>query len=191
MIKIYINDNISSFSEDEYKIAYALMPRSRQEKVNNLLFKESKLRSVIAFQLLQNGLESDFNVSAPIDFYYNQYGKPFLLNTPTIHFSLSHSDRAVLCIIGDGNVGIDVEDLKTPSDDLIRYCCNNIEQEEIFKSGSIMEEFYKKWTQKECYLKMRGCGITSNIRDAIKDLSIKFHTNINKENGYIYSWCNE
>lgn len=191
MIKIYICDNISSFSEDEYRMTYALMPQSRQEKVDNLLFYDSKVRSVIAFQLLQNGLEKDFNILSPIDFYYNQYGKPFLINTPDVHFSLSHSDNAVLCIIGDQNIGIDVEDFKTPSEDLIRYCCNNREQHEVFTSKNSDEAFYKIWTQKECFLKMRGCGITENIKNAIKEVSITFHTQMIREKGYIYSWCKE
>ena len=191
MIRIYINDNISSFSEDEYNTVYALMPQSRQEQVNNLLFYQSKVRSVIAFQLLQNGLNNDFNIADPIDFYYNQYGKPFLVKTPNIHFSLSHSDKAVACIIGDQNVGIDIEDLTIPSDDLIRYCCNPREQEEIYQSGNITEVFYQIWTKKECYLKMKGCGITNNIKDAIKDVLITFQTNVERDKGYIYSWCKE
>ena len=191
MIKIYICDNISSFSEDEYRMTYALMPQSRQEKVDNLLFNDSKVRSVIAFQLLQKGLEKDFNIHSPIDFYYNRYGNPFLINTPAVHFSLSHSDNAVLCIIGDQNVGIDVEDIRSPSVDLIKYCCNDREQHKVFTSMNSDEAFYKIWTQKESFLKMRGCGITENIKNAINNVSITFHTQMFREKGYIYSWCKE
>ena len=43
----------------------------------------------------------------------------------------------------------------------------------------------------EAYIKMKGCGITNNIKDAIKDVLITFQTNVEREKGYIYSWCKE
>lgn len=87
-------------------------------------------------------------------------GKPFFPQAPHIHFNLSHSGSLVLCAVGDGPVGVDVEEARPRHARLPRFALNNAEYEQYLRAGATWDAFYTLWTRKEAWSKFTGEGIS-------------------------------
>ena len=79
-------------------------------------------------------------------------GKPISQNK---FFNVSHCDGAVVFVLADADVGIDVERLRGVSEDLKRYVSSDKEFASILTS----EDFFDVWTAKESLVKAEGSGI--------------------------------
>lgn len=116
--------------------------------------------------LLRKGLKKDYGIdygeSNPIPVIKGEYGKPQLKDYPHIFHNISHTTGLAACAIGDGPVGIDVEEIRPFSEKIIRKVMSEQEKEQFYK---LKEEertsfFFKIWTLKESYVKAGGWGIT-------------------------------
>ena len=70
------------------------------------------------------------------EFGYTEKGKPFLLDRPDIHFSISHTKNAILVAISDAPIGVDIEAFRSPSAALIARTMNATEQAAIAASAA-------------------------------------------------------
>ena len=100
-----------------------------------------------------------------IKFFFNQNGKPFLLDN-SIYFNLSHcSDFCVIAIDKSNEIGIDIQKPKLNANvQLIakRFFCKN--DYEWLLSRPIHEQetvFYRLWTAKEAACKALGAKLWS------------------------------
>lgn len=105
----------------------------------------------------------------------HEHGKPFFLNMPQVHFSVSHSDDIFAFAISDSPVGVDIQRLKHRADE--RERCRRIaarffHPEEISAMGErsdtlgdTVAAFYKIWCGKEAYVKLSGTGIGSDFAE--------------------------
>lgn len=103
-----------------------------------------------------------------IEFEKMASGKPTLKKFPDIHFNLSHSEEVALCVIAKHPVGIDVEhvDKKINYLDIAQRFFSQSEYDDlstINDAEKLSFEFFRVWTQKECYLKSQGRGIYSGL----------------------------
>jgi hypothetical protein len=113
-------------------------------------FPDDRKRSLAAWLLLESvlGRETAFCIRR-----YDK-GKPYIDGGP--HFSVSHSgDWAVLAVC-EKNIGFDIE--------RINAACNTglvasraFWPEEVKTVGRDVNMFYRIWTAKESYLKMKAC----------------------------------
>ncbi len=102
-----------------------------------------------------------------IRFAYNQYSKPELeedTNAPGLRFNLSHSAEIALLAVANGfNVGVDIELVKhdKATEDIARRFYSSREVELLLNQpGNIRDEaFFRIWTRKEAYIKVRGEGM--------------------------------
>lgn len=101
------------------------------------------------------------------EFTYNEHGKPFLAGREDYFFSISHTKTAILVAISGQPIGVDVEQIRTPSDGLIQKTMNPEEQALIAASPSPAQTFTSLWTQKEAVLKLRGTGILDELHDVL------------------------
>lgn len=89
-------------------------------------------------------------------------GKPFLKDREELCFNITHSGAWVACAIDDTPIGIDVEKIAPMLIDDVK---DNLSLEEYDYLLSFSKEplqlnaFYKLWTVKESYMKMRGTGL--------------------------------
>ncbi|MDR2624585.1 MAG: 4'-phosphopantetheinyl transferase superfamily protein [Methanobrevibacter sp.] len=97
-------------------------------------------------------------------------GKPYLENYPNIHFNISHSDKFVLVGVSDENIGLDIEKAQDLDyEGISKNFFHSIEHEYIIGSKNPIDTFFKIWTVKESYVKMKGAGI-ANLKSFIYTL---------------------
>ena len=148
------------------------------------------------------------------EFGYTEKGKPFLLDRPDIHFSISHTKSAILVAIADAPIGVDIEAFRSPSAALIARTMNATEQAAIAASAATAASaasaatleppgtayspgtpqasgtpealFSAIWTRKEAVLKLRGTGIEGDLREVLSG-SETILTRIFPRKGYAFS----
>ena len=163
------------------------IPRWRREKVLSYRNDTDRYLCAKSFMLLQEGLMRDYGVADEIRFSFNRYGKPFLADHPEIHFNLSHCRKGVACAIADSPVGIDIEEILYDNA-VARYILSEEEYREVTTSNNKAESFTKKWTEKESYLKMLGCGLLDNMKE-LDTGRVLFSTRIEREAGVVVTLC--
>jgi len=101
------------------------------------------------------------------EFVYNADGKPSIPGRPDIHFSISHTKNAILVALADHPVGADVEEVRHPSEGLIRKTMNEEETALIAAAADPDLAFTTLWTRKEAVLKLRGTGIQDDLHHVL------------------------
>ena len=163
------------------------IPRWRREKVLSYRNDIDRYLCAKSFMLLQEGLIRDYGVADEIRFSFNRYGKPFLADHPEIHFNLSHCRKGVACAIADSQVGIDIEEILYDNA-VARHILSEEEYREVTTSNNKAESFTKKWTEKESYLKMLGCGLLDNMKE-LDTGRVLFSTRIERDAGFVVTLC--
>lgn len=91
-----------------------------------------------------------------------QNGKPYIYPDINIYFSISHSDNIWVCLMGNQNVGADVQWEKPAKIDKIasRYF-TDVDAKYVETHG--VEGFFDMWTVKEALAKFLGSTITGTM----------------------------
>ena len=97
--------------------------------------------------------------SKHLEFSTNTYGKPFLLNSPHIHFNISHAGNFIACAVADEPVGIDIELIK-PIDMKIAERFFAPDEVAYIMDDDSTHRFYEVWTKKESRIKWEGKGLS-------------------------------
>ncbi len=137
--------------------------RFRFEKdARRFLYRRLALRKILSRYFCQR--------AEKLVFRSNENGKPWVVNDREISiswkFNFSHSgDIAMLALVRDHEVGIDVEYSCKPLPDLyevLEVVCSRMEFEQFcgLPESRHQEVFYKIWTTKEAYLKALGTGLS-------------------------------
>ncbi len=92
-------------------------------------------------------------VSHP-EFYKNEHGKPFLVNSP-LSFSFTHTADTVALAVCEHGVGLDGETRTRP---LPTAIINRLTEQER------KEDFFTLWTAKEAYIKYLGESLASTLK---------------------------
>ena len=100
-------------------------------------FERERRQELVVGGLLVDMLRRELK-RPTFDFGSGAGGKPCLPAFPEIHFSLSHSDEVVMCVVADRPVGCDVEKI-IPLDEDLKREIGSIEawtfREAVFKCG--------------------------------------------------------
>lgn len=123
-------------------------------------------------------IKKETHINNPI-IQINKYGKPFLTNSDSYDFNISHSEGIIAGLIVKGSkIGIDVEKKKIIDFNIINYFLNENEKKYFELSFDKKNIFYTFWTLKEAYLKMIGYGLLMDIK------SISFNVELFNKNFY-------
>lgn len=92
------------------------------------------------------------------------HGRPRLQGAPApVSFSLSHSGRHVVVALGEGPLGVDIEDTgrRPVADNVVRRCATGAEQVRLghLAPGQRPRAFLQLWTRKEAVAKALGLGL--------------------------------
>lgn len=97
--------------------------------------------------------------SSSIAISKNEFGKPYLRDYPNTYYNISHTKGAIVCVISDQEVGIDIERIGRFNKRIVERFFTKNEQNYIFKSQEGQDRrFIKVWTMKEAYVKWIGKG---------------------------------
>jgi 4'-phosphopantetheinyl transferase len=180
---IYLNDDIASF---DVEAALPLLSEQRREQTLKFRYELGRKTCAAAYLLLCEGLQKEYGIMERPLFEYGEHGKPFIVGHPDIHFNISHCREAVLCVVSDRPVGVDIESIREYRDSLVHYTMNDAETARIEQAERPEVAFIRLWTMKEAKLKLSGRGIMDNMKDVL-DGTEDFLTVENEKKGYIYS----
>jgi 4'-phosphopantetheinyl transferase len=96
-------------------------------------------------------------------FERNPHGKPFLPQFPELHFNVSHSGAYIACAVAPMPVGIDVQVIAYPKNDVVKRFFTQREQRYVFEAIERDLHFCRIWTRKESYLKRVGVGVCAPL----------------------------
>lgn len=143
-------------------------------------------KNISSQDFLSKILKENYNIDK-YELIYNEYGKPFLKDN-NLFFNISHDNNLVVIAISDKNIGIDIEYL-TYNRFVLKKCFNEKEQHKVNDKVNKEKEFTKIWVMKEAYVKMKGTGIITDLKD-IDTTKIKNIDIIDNEE-YIIAICKD
>lgn len=180
---IYLNDDLVHF---DFNAALPLLSEQRREQALRFKYELGRKTCAAAYLLLCEGLRKEYGITGRPVFEYGEHGKPAIAGMPHIHFNLSHCREAVICVLSEHPVGVDVESIREYKDTLVRYTMNEREILQIEQAGRPDVEFIRLWTMKEAVLKLSGQGIVDNLKSVLTGEE-QFQTVCQAEKGYVYS----
>ena len=166
------------------KDIYENLPLYIKSTTDNINSQKRKRETLFSWYLLYKTLcklNLDIN---KFDFKKTDKGKPYVKDNP-FYFNISHSHGICACVVSSCECGIDIECVKDyPKKVSDAYFFEN-EKELIKNSHNKNDTFYKIWTLKESYIKMKALGVF-DIKD-IKILSLD-PVKANVKDAYLYTF---
>lgn len=90
-----------------------------------------------------------------------EYGKPYFVSAPEIHFSVTHSGDYWLCAVSHQNVGLDLQ--VTQRAQTLKIARRFFHSGEFGYLQGHPQDFFKVWSAKESYVKYTGQGIDGSF----------------------------
>lgn len=168
MLKYYcanigLLDNQQIFDEFFQK-----MNTKRRNKILRCKNEMDRRRSLLAGVLLKYALEKEGLDYDTLTFSESEDGKPVLSDQIDIHFSISHANAYVGCLISDVPVGVDLESMEKSLflqenekklQAMAEKCLSPAEMKKFLSSKDRKKTFLECWTKKESYSKAKGKGL--------------------------------
>jgi 4'-phosphopantetheinyl transferase len=155
----------------QYDHFLRLLSPQEKEKAARFHFKKDEQRFVLARGLLRHQLAEYLGCTpTSLVFKKNAHEKPFVENTQSLHFNISHSGDFVLFAFSwDLPVGIDIEYQK-PHFDFMPiaqrfFAPQEIEQLCALEMSLQRSAFFDLWSQKEAVIKAIGQGLSYPLKD--------------------------
>ncbi len=168
--RIYSIDADLLADEALFAASRARMPEYRRRKIDRFVFGKDRRLSLGAGILLERGLDELGVTDREIRLGEN--GKPFLSGRDDIFFSISHSEKKVVCAFSDRPVGADIEKRFHFDSDLIHHVYLDSETAYITANFPDPDAAYTDlWTIKESLMKYLGTGLSLDPRDIRIDLA--------------------
>ena len=126
--------------------------------------RETFLLSRCAIHSIAKNYTKNFHFLSVVDTHPG--GKPFLINLPDLHFSLSHTGSEVALVFSRSPVGFDMEKSGRRTDflALANRFFTATEVAAIVAAGKDAGPcFLELWTAKEAILKLEGTGISGGL----------------------------
>ncbi len=144
-----------------------MLPTEEQTRAERFRIESARWRFVLARTLLRRELATIVGVEPSVlGFGVGERGKPHLAEPETAaspRFNLSHSGDFVVLVVGEVEVGVDVENLRpvANAERLAQRFFSPAERRAVFSldGGERDHAFLRIWTQKEAYLKATGIGV--------------------------------
>jgi len=139
-----------------------------RERAERFHFRKDRDQYVLGRGVLRDILSRYLGTTAAaLRFSYGGHGKPTLdfVHNSRLQFNLSHADGVAIYALAHTAVGIDVEYLRraVEHEEIARhfFCAGeNSVLQSLFWST---EAFFRCWTRKEAYVKLRGEGLSLSL----------------------------
>jgi len=151
--------------EHELPNAYQLLNPDERARADRFYFSRHKRRFSTARATMRIILARYLNTAPErLEFTYNAYGKPEVVNSQKLQFNISHSgDIAVLAIGKTFALGVDIENYSArPYEGIAKNLFSQQEYQEFQKIPKALKPavFFHIWSQKEAFIKATGLGLS-------------------------------
>lgn len=153
MIKIY-SAKISDFTQADYAKMYSLLECDIREKIDAKKSSDDRQRSLAGYILLYRGAQELYGRNQ-VKILFNKNGKPLC---DFCFFSISHSGEWVICAFSNGEIGVDIQEIR------------EIIPRKEYKLFSLKESFYVNQSADE--LSLRYLEIFTKKEAAVKMLGL-------------------
>lgn len=164
MLEIGMIKYLSPLNDKEATFLASFLNASRLEKIKKQKNKEEYDRKLISSALAVSMIKKYFGI--PINeqkFAEGEYGKPYLVGFPDVHFNISHSGKYIICAVSDSPVGVDVEEIRQFNSGVTKKVFSKEVQKKIIESESRDRAFTCEWVRLEGNLKRRGIGLAEGF----------------------------
>ena len=133
-----------------------------------------KTEHALGLSLLSKGLLELHHLDIPANslsahLSFTEHEKPYLKEHPDIFYNISHCTGLVVCAFSDRIIGVDVEEVRSFNENIIRKVLTEEEKAYLasFKDEPTKYEemFYRFWTLKESRIKHSGLGLAMPLTD--------------------------
>lgn len=147
--------------------ANAFLNENDRAKASRYHFQKDRHRSTVVYGILKHLISDLIGEPSPsINFTFNDYGKPLLVND-LIHFNLSYtSDYALIGVHRSKPLGVDIEQIDRSIDMMLALDSFLHPEEKQWLLDSFKDPYegaYVLWCAKESLLKAVGTGFSSSI----------------------------
>lgn len=145
----------------------------RLDRAAQFRLREDRARCMGAGLLLAYAVRSRFpEHPLPLRVETDSLGKPFLPDLPDFHFNLSHSGKWVVCAVATHPVGVDIEHISSPMQDIAQrfFSPDECAHLHALPEADRPAAFCELWVLKESYMKATGLG----FHLPLEQLSIRF-----------------
>jgi 4'-phosphopantetheinyl transferase len=143
----------------------SVIPTCERERASRFAFEHLRRRYLASRVFMREVLARDLGCRpGEIEFGAGPQGKPFVCGAEALHFSLSHSEQIAVLAIAPGEVGVDVEVVRTLEDSSALAERLFVPRELVWlEAASEVERdqrFFTCWTRKEASIKAVGAGLS-------------------------------
>lgn len=178
----------TGFLDEEvvFKKKMTFVSERRREKVLSYKIREDQKRSLAAGLLLEQILNERGYKGEQV--VADENGKLYLPGVDDFFFSLSHSGEYAACVVSDVPVGVDIQQKRETRANIARrfFQCEEAEKIENQPGEKQTDLFFRYWTGKESYLKLKGDGIFGGLDSFFVDLEEKKIVDNYNDNQEIY-----
>ena len=156
---------VSAVNPDD-SASRARLSRGRLEQIDRRR-GTARSQGFAASLLLEYAVAQHYpSIVHPLSISIAEGGKPYLINEPNVHFSLSHSAGWAVCALSDHPVGVDIERCEPGRRDVAARFFHKDEVRYLISLLPSMRDdaFYKLWTLKESFVKSTGRGLDLPLR---------------------------
>ncbi|HHW36237.1 MAG TPA: 4'-phosphopantetheinyl transferase superfamily protein [Bacillales bacterium] len=148
---------------------FYLFKHNDRELRNKILLRRSTTENLLKFLL-----EREYNI-VNSEFRRNNYGEPFLYKQ-NIKFSISYSENFIICVIGENDIGVDIEKITSIKISSFSNVLSFNEFQHIKRNQEKEQytEFYRVWTAKESYIK----AIRRGLYKSLSSFELDFMSNL-------------
>lgn len=149
----------------ELNVAYQILNADEKARGDRFYFSRHKRRFTTARTTLRIILARYLNTSPErLEFTYNEYGKPAVINSQKLQFNISHTGDLAMLAVGKGYpLGVDIEQYSArPYDGIAKSLFSERELAEFTKMPPMLKAtvFFHVWSQKEAFIKACGLGLS-------------------------------
>lgn len=161
---------INEIPIEEFDCLAEIMSEYRIKKAEKYKDENDKKLSILSSLLLDKALKKYGLSEKNMQYSFNEYGKPYFINSEELHFSISHSGEYAMVVISDKEIGCDIQQIKDVNLNIADRFFTADERANIKST----EDFFRIWTLKESFIKAVGKGLSIPLNSfTIKGLETK------------------
>ena len=138
---------------EETEVLTALLPSGRRARLERIRDAARRQEPLCAYFILRRAVWEQYHWQELPPLALTGKGKPYFPDIPAVHFSISHTNGAVLAALSAAPVGVDVERLRPVGERVMRRLADTQDP----------AVFFAHWVQREAMTKQNGMGVGASL----------------------------